>query len=252
MEIGELVQQARLGTHRATYPAVLMSPGRLGVGWAITGVAGLIAIAGLVTGEVVLLILGGIPALFLAYRMLRLASLNRQKEGQQLLFFDQGLICVGAGGRLSVRRWDSCTVYQNTVRHYRNGGYTHTTYSYRLIGPDGDTLGLAGGFQNPAEWGQRIQQAVTEAQLPRAIGALRQGAPLTFGDITLTRDGVFAGKKSVPWPQVQEIRVKDGTVSVRVAGKWLSLTRTMVRDIPNFFLFYEVAERLRLAAARPA
>jgi hypothetical protein len=222
------------------------------VGGVIAGVAAVLALIGLAAGEIILVIFGAPIGLILGYRILRLATLNRQKEGQQLLFFDQGLVCIGARGQLTVRRWDSCTVFQNTVRHYRNGAYTGTTYSYRLIGPDGGALGLAGGFHNPAEWGQLIQQAVTDAQLPGAIATIQAGGPLVFGDISLTREAVWAGKKSVPWQQVQEIKVKDGAVSVRVEGKWLSLTRTMVRDIPNFLLFYAVAERLRQSATRTA
>ncbi|MCO6003375.1 hypothetical protein NE236_00085 [Actinoallomurus purpureus] len=249
--IGEAVRGERLGGHRATYPAVLVSTTGLRVGGVVAAVAAVLALIGLATGVIVLVVLGAIFAVVLGYRIVRLALLNRQKEGQQLHFFEHGLVCVGVGGRITVRRWDSTTVFQNTVRHYRNGAYTGTTYSYRLIGPAGDTLGLAGGFERPAEWGQAIQQAVTDAQLPGAAATIQAGGTLTFGDISINRETVGASGKSVPWSQIQEIRVKDGLVSLRVQGRWLSLTTTMVRSIPNFFVFYALAERLRLSAAGP-
>ncbi|WP_329245701.1 hypothetical protein OG417_50225 [Actinoallomurus sp. NBC_01490] len=247
--INEAVQRAQLGAHRATYPAALMSPGRLKAGGVVAGVAVLVALLGVATGVIFLTILGLIFAVVFGIRFGRLALLNRQKEGQQLLFFDQGLVCVGVGGQVHVRRWDSTTVYQNTVRHYRNGVYVRTSYSYRLIDPSGQTLGLAGGFHRPEEWGQAIQQAVTDAQLPRAVATIQGGGVLTFGDISLNRDTVWASGKSVPWTRIQEIKVKDGRVSLRVEGKWLALTTTMVRSIPNFFVFYALAERLRVSAA---
>ncbi|GLY79758.1 DUF6585 family protein [Actinoallomurus iriomotensis] len=248
--ISEAAHRARLGGHRATYPATLMPKGRLTVGGVVAGVALVLALIGLATGVVFLTILGLIFAVVFGFQFGRIALLNQKKEGQRLLLFEHGLVCVGVGGRIHVRRWDSTTVYQNTVRHYRNGGYVRTTYSYRLIDPAGETLGLAGGFHRPEEWGKAIQQAVTDAQLPRAVATIQSGGTLSFGDISLNRETVSASGKSVPWRRIQEIKVKDGQVSLRVEGKWLSLTRTMVRSIPNFFVFYALAERLRLSAAR--
>lgn len=247
--INEAAQREGLGGYRATYPAVLVSSTRLRVGGAVAAVAAVLALIGLATGNIFLVILGLIFAAVFGFQFGRLALLNRQKEGQQLLFFEQGLVCVGVGGQVFVRRWDSTTVYQNTVRHYRNGAYVRTSYSYRLIDPAGQTLGLAGGFHRPEEWGQAIQQAVTDAQLPRAVAAIQSGGSLSFGDISLNRETVWASGKSVPWTRIQEIKVKDGRVSLRVEGKWLALTTTMVRSIPNFFVFYALAERLRLSAA---
>ncbi|MFB9832732.1 DUF6585 family protein [Actinoallomurus acaciae] len=246
--INEAARRERLGGHRATYPAVLVSSTRLRVGGAVAAVGAVLALIGLATGNIALVILGLIFAVIFGFQFGRLALLNRQKEGQQLLFFDEGLVCVGVGGQIFVRRWDSTTVYQNTVRHYRNGAYVRTSYSYRLIDATGQTLGLAGGFHRPEEWGQAIQQAVTDAQLPRAVTAILGGESLSFGDISLNRETVWASGKSVPWTRVQEIKVKDGRVSLRVEGKWLALTTTMVRSIPNFFVFYALAERLRLSA----
>ncbi|MEV5703522.1 DUF6585 family protein [Actinoallomurus sp. NPDC052274] len=92
---------------------------------------------------------------------------------------------------------------------------------------------------------------MTDAQLPGAVAAVQAGQTLTFGDISISREAVWASGKTVPWVQIQEIKVKDGRVSLRVHGKWLSLTTTMVRSIPNFFVFYALAERLRLSAAGP-
>lgn len=246
-----IVQQERLGAHRATYPAALVPARKLQAAGALTVVAAALGAIGLATGIVALAVFGLALAVFIGFRAIQLTIRNRQKKGQQLLLFEHGLICVGRGGRLTSRRWDTTTVYQNIVRHYRNGVPIGTSYVYRLIDPTGDTLALAGGFQRPTEWGPAIQQAVTNARLPEAIATIQAGGALTFGNITLDRQNVSVAGKHIPWAQIQEIRVKDGSVSLRVAGKWLPLTTTMVRSIPNFFVFHALADRLRITAADP-
>lgn len=250
--IGSAAQQAGLGGHRAAYPATMFPESRLKVGAAVTGVAVLLVLIGLATGTILLWAFAGIFAVVFGVRVARVALLNRQKRGQQLHLYEQGLVCVGRNGQITVRRWDSSAVYQNIVRHYRNGAYTHTSYHYRLVDPAGHEIALAGGFARPTEWGQAIQQAVTDAQFPHAMATVRAGGAVRFGDITLALHTVSASGKTVPWSQIQEIKVKDGRVSLRVEGRWLSLTTTMVRSIPNFFVFHALAERLRQAAAGPA
>lgn len=249
MRIGEAGQRARLGAHKGAYPATLVPANRLKVGGVVAGVALVLGLAGLVTGTILLAFFGLAVGLIFGSRIAFVANRNRQKEGQQLHLFEHGLVCVGRGGNITVRRWDSTTVYQDIVRRYRNGTYVGTTYLYRLIDPDGGTLGLAGGFHRPEEWGPAIQRFVTDAQLPHAAAAIQAGRTLSFGDISLDQETVSASGKSVPWRRIQEIKVKDGRVSLRVEGKWFALTTTMVRSIPNFFVFHALAEWLRRSAA---
>ncbi|MEV5750635.1 hypothetical protein AB0L00_22675 [Actinoallomurus sp. NPDC052308] len=90
--IGEAVRWERLGGHRATYPAVLMSRTRLQVGGAVAAVGAVLALIGLAADLIILVVLGTIFAVVFGYRFGRLAMLNRRKEGQQLLLFDQGLV----------------------------------------------------------------------------------------------------------------------------------------------------------------
>jgi hypothetical protein len=48
---------------------------------------------------------------------------------------------------------------------------------------------------------------------------------------------------------VQKIDVQNGLVSINVQGKWLALSTTAVKEIPNVPVFLTVAEYLRSKAA---
>jgi hypothetical protein len=143
----------------------------------------------------------------------------------------------------------SVTVYQDIVIRIVNGAQS-THYAYTLHGADGAKVTLLGDLiPKAAEWGHAIQNAVTDAQFPAAAAALQRGETLTFGNLSLNADGVVADGKTRPWRQVQKIDVQSGFVSINVQGKWLALSTTAVKQIPNVFVFLTVAEYLRSKAA---
>ncbi|WP_435172561.1 DUF6585 family protein [Actinacidiphila sp. bgisy145] len=204
------------------------------------------AVGGVLLVVVVVIVLLG------ASRRRRVAQ---RMQGRELHFYEHGLVNVGVGNEPPAAiRWDEASVLQDIVRHTRNGSTSHTTYLYTLSAPDGThtkisgIVGGIGGMERPQEWGQALQKQVTAAQLPRYTRALERGEALTFGDITVSWDGITSHRNAVGWAQLQEIRVKDGYVSLRVAGKWRSLSTTAVAAIPNCFVFLALAERMRAAA----
>ncbi|MBL1119780.1 hypothetical protein JK364_46870 [Streptomyces sp. 110] len=206
-----------------------------------------------VAGVILIVILVCVALLGISRRR----GVQERMQGRELHFYENGLVNVGVGNKgPAAIRWDEASVLQDIVRHTRNGALTHTTYLYTLTAPDGThtkisgIIGGIGGMERPEEWGRAIQQLVTTAQVPRSTVALDRGETLSFGDIRVSRDGIAAKGNSVAWSQLQEIRVKDGYVSLRVAGKWRALTTTAVASIPNYFVFLALAERMR-AAGRP-
>lgn len=257
-QVSQAAGAERLGAHRAAYiPEPVASSSRLPLLVALTVVSALVMVIGLATGTIAMFVIGLPITLVLAPRCIREVYVNqrnqnvgRRRATSELHLYDQGLVVVLNGDLVRAFRWDTVTVLQEIVRHHRNGVHMYTTYTYTLSDANGPDMILKGGFPRPDEWGPAIQDAVTRAQLPNAITALRQGRTLSFGDIQLALDTVTARGKSVPWSQIDETRVKDGQVSLKVAGKWRSLTTTPVSRIPNFLIFYAVAEELRATAHR--
>jgi len=263
VNLSALVGRKGLGAHRATFlpfqratwserPASAKARVLIPVGLVLLFVVVLTAVAP-AFGIGLFVVLAAMGAISIP----RNRRAETRMHGRELHFYEHGLINVGVGtaGPAAIR-WDEAAVLQNITRHTRNGSYTHTTYLYTISSPDGTQTAISGinggigGMERPEVWGQAIQQAVTSAQLPRAAAALERGETLSFGDMSVNRDSISARGKSVTWGELQEIRVNAGYVSLKVAGKWRSLSTTAVSSIPNYFVFYALAERM-LAASQP-
>jgi hypothetical protein len=83
-------------------------------------------------------------------------------------------------------------------------------------------------------------------QFPVASAALARGEQLAFGDITISLAGVHTAKGFVPWTSIREVRVQGGFVRIKQADKFFALSWEPVGRIPNFPLFFTLAENLRL------
>ncbi|KAA2261434.1 hypothetical protein F0L68_16735 [Solihabitans fulvus] len=241
--ISQAANQAGLGAHRAAYPAASnqAKPGCMVAVMVALGVAMVGFAAG---GYPAVSLIAVVPLLIVLFGFLKGRSVSAKNEGARLDLFEHGLTSAFQG-RLRAFRYDSTTVLQHIVRHTRNGVHTHTTYAYTLTDTTGESTVLREGYARPTEWGPAIQESVTRAQLPTALAALNAGQRVTFGDLWMSREEVGSGVKSVRWPEIQEVKVHNGYVTIKIAGKWRGLTTTMVRQIPNFFVFLTLAERLR-------
>jgi hypothetical protein len=242
-QISAAVERERLGGHQATYHAKtggLMVPAVLAAVFLVLTGIGItapnmyqVAVCGLLTAVFGSLVLGTRYA-------------NRRYA--QLQLFEQGLIVVDSDGRPTACRWEALSVRQKVVAHYHYSVLQGRSHAYTLNGPDGDTLLHPGVIPHPEHWGPAIQDAVTQAQLPIALAAVRRGEAIPFGAITVSRDVVTAYGRTVAWDQIRQVSVEAGTVSLDVAGNWLPLTSRKVSQIPNFFVFHALAEHLRTSA----
>ncbi len=242
--IGQAAEQAGLGQHRSAYPVKAMGlwkavrvPGVL----ELVGVAALLV--GVFTGSESLIIFSVIccciVGFFLLLAVIGSRLMSRKDRDLRLDLYEYGLVqATGVGIR--IMRYDNAFVKQTIVKS-RSG----TTYRYNLSDPAGTEIELTNLYPRPQEWGSKIQDAVTTAQLPGAWSALQAGHRVEFGPLWLTLHEIGGGQRSVPWSQVQELKIYNGSVSVRQAGQWFSLVGAMVRGTPNFFVFQALAEHLR-------
>nr|CEL13150.1 Chaperone protein DnaK [Kibdelosporangium sp. MJ126-NF4]CTQ98838.1 Chaperone protein DnaK [Kibdelosporangium sp. MJ126-NF4] len=241
---------AGLGEHRATYLPWFSGKGAIRGLLAVSAGCAVLVVIGIVAGIRNLSWISGVVGVLCGIGYLHSISSNKKTAGMRLELFEHGLVSVSSGGQSLSLRWDSMTVYQSIVRRIVNGAAS-TFYTYTLYGPDGTTVRLRSEELQMAEtWGPAIQNAVTAAQLPTAIATLERGGTLTFGDISLNVDSVTANGETRRWWEVKKVDVSDGHVVIRVQDKWLALSHTAVSQIPNFVVFYELAERLRVSGAR--
>ncbi|MER5360071.1 DUF6585 family protein [Streptomyces sp. NPDC002785] len=158
--------------------------------------------------------------------------------GARLDFYEHG-ITAAVGGRIHVIRYDTTVVRLRRVLSPQ--GITH---AHVLVDVDGERVVLRGGdFGHPEVWGPEIRRALTEAQVPRALAALAEGARLTFGPVWITRDEIGSRGTSLRWSQVQQIEMSNGAVAIRVAGRWQVLG-SVASGSPNAFVLHALAEHL--------
>ncbi|MBS2545323.1 hypothetical protein KGQ19_00425 [Catenulispora sp. NL8] len=195
--------------------------------------------------------------------------------GNRLCLFRNGLIRHSAadGTAPEVFRWDQIeTTYQlreiryhrqRPERHYR---YDGTRYQYRFIKPGGVELRVGEGvFHDPtkfnkeksgnlfnshdeqqyADAGQIACERVAQVQLPAAMRALEAGGTLSFGKASISMAGVDTGKGMVPWQDLSELQVKNGSVVIKKQGKFFSLFDQPAAAIPNFQVFVVLASAMR-------
>ncbi|GAA2686233.1 DUF6585 family protein [Streptomyces lunalinharesii] len=215
--------RARLGRRRATYPVTAHRPrARRGPFRAIR------LLAHLAPG-------GGSTA-------------SRASPNARLDLYEHGAT-VALNGRIHVVRYDTTSMFRHRTRSRGSapsGGsvrHTLTDVDFRYLvlrgGPDGG---------DPLPWEAELQRAVTRAQLPGALAALRRGERLSFGDVWLTGEQIGSGGRRTPWSRVQRIGVQEGVLVVTTGGA--EHRCGPVSRIPNPFVFWALVERHRTDGAR--
>lgn len=222
-----LAHQQQLGRLRATY-----RPKR----------APWYRVAGLIFFGLLTLIVA--VGLLFFYLLWQFPNFNRTAAAKRLYIFDRGMVLADKNGPVDVYLWESMTALQDITRHYTNGVYTGTTYIYTLMKPGAKARKITQFYETPDKWGPQIQQGITEAQAPRAMASVAAGQTCQFGDLTIDRGGIGRGNKRLSWPEIEEVKISRGFVSVRKAGKWLNWSGKQVKEIPNVFVFLTVADLL--------
>ncbi|MFC7219460.1 DUF6585 family protein [Streptomyces polyrhachis] len=241
-QVQEAAQRARLGAYRGGYQGGAGGIRvRLWLGTVLCALFGVAALAALVSGYPELAVAAGIPFLVFAVRMA--LSWRVGTNAGELHLYEGGVVVVHKDRVRTVRYADS-TVLDNTKRETQYGSTLATVYSFGLTDTEGRNLVIGSAYPGGEVWGPWVQQDSAAAQLPGALARLRAGEKIEFGLLWVTAGEIGTGKNSAPWQQV-EIDIKDGSITVRAAGRRGSLANSWVRLTPNFSLFHALTDVLR-------
>ncbi|MEV5573593.1 DUF6585 family protein [Spirillospora sp. NPDC052269] len=247
-QIRDLAARSDFGAHRATYRSLAEAQARQAKFFGRIAIGSLVLALAFLAFQVAWMVaICGVAVFVAGLRAIRLARVAGRNRDGRLDLFERGLI-LAFEGRLRAFRYDRTSVQQAITRHKRGSQTVRITYAYTMTDLSGEKMTLREGLAHPELWGPAIQKAVTDAQLPNAVARLRAGERLDFGPLWLTASEVGSRSKSVAWPKVDEVQIRNGIVSLRVTGKWLSLSTTSVSSIPNFFVFLALADHLRTNA----
>lgn len=82
--------------------------------------------------------------------------------------------------------------------------------------------------------GKIIQQETLPYLFPSALAQLKNGEVLSFGPLTLDAEGLSAGPdKRLSWPELDEVRITKGFLTVTRVGKRWSWFKTPVGQVAN-------------------
>jgi hypothetical protein len=129
---------------------------------------------------------------------------NRRLGVQRYYLFDGGLVFVTARKRPVTFVWDDiAAVYERITQ----SGWT-IPHWYRIQGLDGRELAIPPRWENSVALGTAVAARVCEAQPPDAREALARGEALHFGASTISTAGVLVGKRTIPWSEIREVRLR--------------------------------------------
>lgn len=189
------------------------------------------------------LILGSIGLLFVAAGAWTLWSWRRERRHAAQANAD-GVI-VDQNGKRFTAKWDDLReVYQQIVDVHRNGRYTHTVYRFTLVHRDGAKVHLDERLGGVADLGKFIQQEVTTRRLPEAIRHFEQGAPLKFGALTISRDGISNGKVILPWSRHLATRLYYGDIYVKQRAEPEDFAKVGAHTIPNLYVLLNLMAQI--------
>lgn len=159
--------------------------------------------------------------------------------------YEHGLALTDYTGLRQIR-WEAVdSVWQSVTKHYRNGSYTHTTYVYTVQTNTGQKLRFDSKLAQIEALGQTLQRQISAILLPRYAQALNSGQRLNFGPLALDREGLYVGNKSLPWPEIEAIKIQNGAIAIKkAAGGRLHQAPVSLAQVPNFWVFYEIVSHL--------
>ncbi len=181
----------------------------------------------------VVVVFFGALVLFNAWRTWPLAA----------VLYEDGLALNRRQG-LQMVRWNQVdSVKQAITRHYYNGVYTGTTHVYTVETKDHVKVQLNDQLAKIEDLGRAVQQGVSSALWPQYEQALEAGQRLSFGPLGLDSERLYSGNKVLPWSEIKAISIKKGVISVKKEKGWFNWASVTVPQIPNFFIFLEIASR---------
>ncbi len=174
-------------------------------------------------------------------------TLRSQKQEQELAFFtfQDGLV-YAHHGQTDIIRWDAITEVYLYI--YANRKARRTRYEYKLCGADGSVIKfnyydhVVSGMKQMSDM---IQQDVTRRQLPKMAAAYDAGQSISFGPLSVSKDGLGKGNKMLPWPEVEDVQMSRGYITIRKRNKRSGWAEVPVGKVSNISAFLALTEQIK-------
>jgi len=148
-------------------------------------------------------------------------------------------------------RWaDFGAIHRVVTDSYVNGQHIFTRYTFRLVLEDGTPVVFQGNElpKKPStteimKLGPVLEEEMFNRRLPLAAEAINAGGAVEFGALTISASGVTTPMGHLPWNSVGDLSIGAGNLLLGAVGG--KPARYPVGDIPNFQVFWTLAQNLR-------
>jgi hypothetical protein len=169
---------------------------------------------------------------------------SRSEQNLAICTFRDGLT-YSRRGKTEAMRWDEMEKVFMSIVNTKN---LHTiTYNYRLENENGRKITFNyndQAMQNMQQLSDTIQREITKRQLPKAVALYNGGSTVTFGQLSLSQNGLSNSKETIPWNEVAEVKLHNGVVTVRKKDKWLNWSNITVGGTPNIYVFLHLVDQI--------
>lgn len=166
----------------------------------------------------------------------------RLKRNLRALVFPDGLVHI-RGAKTNVFRWDEIeSVWQRAQKARPTSRAIYRAYT--IADRNGRKAVFTGDFVGVQALGDTIQREVSERLLPHALEAFEAGETVRFGKLSLSHEGLSNDRETIPWDQVEEVKLERDIITVRKEGTWLSWANVTVGGTPNVLVFLTLVDRI--------
>lgn len=158
----------------------------------------------------------------------------------------QGGFSATKRGKTTVAAWgDVSSITQQIIRQRYYGIPIWTSYSYRLTLNNGEKVRFTEALGKVGQMGETMQRQITHELTPRALEALRTGASLPFGKLSVNPMGIANGAETLPWGEISGVTIQNGVVNIGKQGKRLRWAAQSVAKTPNAYVFLSLVDMMR-------
>lgn len=182
----------------------------------------------------VALIVSGITLVVRAFR-------NR---GLRVLVFPEGLVRLHRGEAQALFWEEIDQIWQKKIEgaHWAARAW-RGALTLKVEAADGRRLSFDDSLPRVAELAQILCRQTLPFLWPRAEAAYEAGQTLHFAKLRLSKEGLSQGKETLPWSDVQKVKVNSAQLLIHKKGKWTPSLYFSLADVPNTHVLLAVLEK---------
>ena len=149
------------------------------------------------------------------------------------------------GDNVEMIRWDEMVESSQNLYTFRlNFIPIYKREEYRVKTQDGTTHLFRGSIPDAKRLGGILHTQVARQVLPEMIERYNAGETITFGKVGVNKEGLHQGNKSLAWSDMKGMTMRNGQLTFKKEGKWLSWGSMQINNTPNFVALLDLLEAI--------